>query len=204
MKTLRPTRTLIIATAVAALAVSLTACSKNSDTPAPAASTPPATTASGPFGAACSAIPAAVAAAAPTVPVATAASQIPALSTLVSLVGAAGLANTLNTTPNITVFAPTNDAFGKVDAATLQALQADPTGKLANVLKYHVFAGDLTPEILAGSHTMLNGGQITITGAGQTFTVATSSNGTSNIVCGNVKTANARVYVIDTVLVPAA
>lgn len=200
---MKSTRTALVAVTIAALAFSLTACSKKSEpAAAPATTTPPAV-ASGPFGAACSAIPADVAAVASSTAVADAAAKIPALSTLVSFVGAAGLGQTLNTTPNITVFAPTNDAFAKVDAATVAALKADPNGKLANVLKYHVFAGDLTPETLAGQHAMLNGGPITITGAGQTFSITTSSGGTSNVVCGNVKTANARVYVIDTVLVPA-
>lgn len=201
---MKSTRTLLVAASIVSVALALTACSKSDPAPAPAATTT-AAVATGPFGAACSAIPADVAAVASTVPAADAAGKIPALSTLVSFVGAAGLGQTLNTTPNITIFAPTNDAFAKIDAATVAALQADPTGKLANILKYHVVASDITPDKLAGQFTTLNGAPITVAGSGQTFTVTTTTPGNvSNIVCGNVKTANARVYVIDTVLLPAA
>lgn len=201
---MKSTRTLLVAASIVSVALALTACSQSDPAPAPSAAPTTAAVASGPFGAACSVIPADVAAAAPTVAAADAAGKIPDLSTLVSFVGAAGLGQTLNTTPNITIFAPTNDAFAKIDAATVAALQADPTGKLANILKYHVVASDITPDKLVGPFTTLNGAPITIAGSGQTFTVTTTSGNVSNIVCGNVKTANARVYVIDTVLLPAA
>jgi uncharacterized surface protein with fasciclin (FAS1) repeats len=203
---MKSNRTLLAAASIVSVALVLTACGSGDSEPAPsAAPTTNAAVAAGPFGPACSAIPADVAAAAPTVAAADAAGKIPALSTLVSFVGAAGLGQTLNTTPNITIFAPTNDAFAKVDAATVAALQADPTGLLANVLKYHVVASDITPDKLVGQFPTLNGAPITIAGSGQTFTVTTTTPGNvSNIVCGNVKTANARVYVIDTVLIPAA
>lgn len=201
---MKSTRTLLVAASIVSVALALTACSQSDPAPAPSAAPTTAAVASGPFGAACSVIPADVAAAAPTVAAADAAGKIPDLSTLVSFVGAAGLGQTLNTTPNITIFAPTNDAFAKIDAATVAALQADPTGKLANILKYHVVASDITPDKLVGQFPTLNGAPITIAGSGQTFTVTTTSGNVSNIVCGNVKTANARVYVIDTVLLPAA
>ena len=201
---MKSTRTLLVAASIVSVALALTACSQSDPAPAPSAAPTTAAVASGPFGAACSAIPADVAAAAPTVAAADAAGKIPALSTLVSFVGAAGLGQNLNTTPNITIFAPTNAAFAKIDAATVAALQADPTGKLANILKYHVVGSDNTPDKLVGQFTTLNGAPITIAGSGQTFTVTTTSGNVSNIVCGNVKTANARVYVIDTVLLPAA
>jgi uncharacterized surface protein with fasciclin (FAS1) repeats len=193
---MKSTRTRWLAAAgVASLALTMAACGSNNNT-----STPPATTAaaSGPFGPACSAIPADVVTAAPTVGVADAASKIPALSTLTTLVGQAGLGDTLNTTDGLTVFAPTNDAFGKVDKATLDALAADPKGALANVLKYHVVAGELTPDQLAGTHTTLEGKTLTVTGSGESFTV----NGNAQVVCGNVKVKNAIVYVIDGVLIP--
>ena len=201
---MKSTRTLLVAASIVSVALALTACSKSDPAPAPSAAPTTAAVASGPFGAACSVIPADVVAAAPTVAAADAAGKIPALSTLVSFVGAAGLGQTLNTTPNITIFAPTNAAFAKIDAATVAALQADPTGKLANILKYHVVASDITPDKLVGQFPTLNGAPITIAGSGQTFTVTTTSGNVSNIVCGNVKTANARVYVSDTVLLPAA
>ncbi|MGB3676426.1 MAG: fasciclin domain-containing protein, partial [Candidatus Nanopelagicales bacterium] len=107
---------------------------------------------------------------------------------------------TLNSAEGITVFAPVNAAFEKVPAATLQSLTADPTGALAHVLKYHVVAGQLTPAELPGMHKTLEGQDLNVTGSGEDFTV----NGTAKVVCGNVKTANATVYIIDGVLVPPA
>ena len=131
-------------------------------------------------------------------PVATAASNNEALSTLVTAVGAAGLGETLNTTADLTVFAPTNDAFEALDKATLDAALADPKGLLTTVLTYHVVAGRLAPDQLAGTHETLQGGTIEVTGSGEDFTV----NGTAKVVCGNVQTKNATVYIIDGVLLP--
>jgi uncharacterized surface protein with fasciclin (FAS1) repeats len=130
-------------------------------------------------------------------PVATAASHNPVLSTLVTAVGAAGLGDTLNSAQGITVFAPTNDAFAKIPADTLKAVLADKA-KLTKILSYHVVSGKLSPDQLAGSHATLEGGTVTVTGSGQSFQV----NG-ANVVCGNVQTANATVYIVDTVLMPA-
>ena len=133
-------------------------------------------------------------------PVATAASNNPLLSTLVTAVKSAGLVDTLNSAQDITVFAPTNDAFGKLDKATLDKALGDPKGLLTKVLTNHVVAGKLTPEQLAGTHKTLGGGSITVAGSGQDFTV----DGNAKVICGNVPTANATVYIIDNVLVPKA
>lgn len=133
-------------------------------------------------------------------PVATAASNNPLLSTLVSAVGAAGLGDTLNSAQDITVFAPSNDAFAKVPEATLNAALADPTGLLTTVLTYHVVPGRLTPAELSGAHPTLQGRDLMIAGAGEEFTV----NGSAKVVCGNVQTGNATVYIIDGVLLPPA
>lgn len=156
--------------------------------------------ADGPFGPACSAVPATGKGSfggMATDPVATAASNNPVLGQLVSAVGAAGLASTLNTTKDITVFAPTNDAFAAVPKATLDAAMKDPKGLLTTVLTNHVVAGRLSPDRLAGEHTTLAGTRITVAGSGQDFTV-----GRAKVVCGNVQTANATVYIIDQVLLP--
>jgi uncharacterized surface protein with fasciclin (FAS1) repeats len=156
-----------------------------------------------PFGAACASVPADGAgsfAGMAKDPVATAASNNPELSTLVTAVGAAGLGDTLNTTDDITVFAPANSAFEALDKATLDAALADPTGLLTTVLTYHVVPGRLTPEMLAGTHTTLQGDTLEVTGSGEDFTV----NGTAKVVCGNVQTENATVYIIDGVLLPPA
>ena len=170
--------------------------------PTTAASMPATTDAMASFGAGCAAVPTDASdpgsfQAMAQVPVATAASGNPLLSTLVSAVKQAGLVDSLNTAPALTVFAPTNDAFNKIPAATLKKVLADKK-TLTSILTTHVVSGKLTPEQLAGTHKTLEGGSITVTGSGTDFKV----NGTSSVVCGNVQTANATVYIIDTVLMP--
>ena len=183
------------------------ACSSNdagtsgTQTPAASPTTAAPMTASGPFGAACSAVPASGGGSLDALaqdPVATAASNTPELSTLVTAVTKADLVDTLNTAQGITVFAPTNDAFSALPKATLDKALGDPKGLLTTVLTYHVVQGQLTPDQLAGSHKTLQGGTLEVTGSGENFTV----NGNSGVVCGNVKTANATVYLIDQVLLP--
>lgn len=133
-------------------------------------------------------------------PVATAASNNPLLSTLVGAVKSAGLVDTLNSAQDITVFAPVNDAFAKVDPATMKKAMGDPKGLLTKVLTNHVVPGKLTPADLAGTHKTLGGGTITVKGSGEDFTV----NGKAKVICGNVTTANATVYIIDDVLLPTS
>ncbi|QOR70125.1 fasciclin domain-containing protein [Ruania alkalisoli] len=132
-------------------------------------------------------------------PVATAASNNPALSTLVDLVGLAELGDTLNGAEDITVFAPANAAFEALPAETVQAVQDDPSGLLTEVLTYHVVPQTLTPEDLAGTFETLNGAELTVEGSGEDFTVGAEG---AAVVCGNVQTANATVYIIDGVLLP--
>ena len=132
-------------------------------------------------------------------PVATAASSNPLLSTLVTAVGEAGLVDTLNSAEDITVFAPSNDAFAAMDQATMDKAMKDPKGLLSTVLTYHVVEGKLAPADLAGTHKTLQGGELKVEGSGEDFTV----DGNAKVVCGNVQTANATVYIIDQVLMPA-
>lgn len=133
-------------------------------------------------------------------PVATAASNNPVLSTLVQAVGAVpGLADTLNGAEALTVFAPSNDAFAKVPEKDLQALLKDRE-MLTAVLSHHVVAGELSPEDVAGEHETLNGDMVTVEGD----TDGMSVDGGSSVLCGNIPTANATVYVVDTVLMPTA
>jgi uncharacterized surface protein with fasciclin (FAS1) repeats len=158
-------------------------------------------TAAGEFGAACSAVPADGEGSFTGMaddPVATAASNNPVLSTLVTAVAGADLVDTLNSAEDVTVFAPTNDAFAKIPAADLEAVLAD-TETLTGILTYHVVGGRLAPEDLAGEHVTLQGGTLDVEGSGEEFTV----NGEAAVVCGNVQTANATVYIIDTVLMPS-
>ncbi len=153
-----------------------------------------------PFGAGCSAIPSSgpgSAAAMSEEPVATAASTNPLLKTLTAAVKQAGLVDTLNSAEDITVFAPTDDAFAKIPPKDLKAVLADKA-TLTKILTYHVVPGELDPEDLAGTHKTLEGTDLEVAGSGEDFTV----NGDAAVVCGNVETANAKVYVIDTVLMP--
>lgn len=158
-------------------------------------------TAAAPFGEGCSAVPESGKGSFNGMakdPVATAASNNPALKTLVSAVTEADLASTLNSSKDITVFAPTNDAFEAMDQATLDKAMGDPKGLLTTVLTHHVVEGRLTPEDLAGTHETLAGDKITVEGSGEDFTV-----GEASVVCGDVQTANATVYIIDGVLLPS-
>jgi uncharacterized surface protein with fasciclin (FAS1) repeats len=207
-------------TAVSSLAITLSACgssdasgSNASSSTGSSASTSAGSTMAAssdePFGAGCSAVPAegagsfsGMAAA----PVATAASNNPALSTLVQAVTAANLGDSLNTQQDITVLAPANPAFEAVPADALQALLAD-NAQLTAVLTHHVIQGRLTPDKLAGTHTTLNNDKVTIEGSGENFTIAgegTVVKKDASVVCGNVQTANATVYIIDQVLAPPA
>lgn len=131
-------------------------------------------------------------------PVATAASNNPVLSTLVKAVGEAQLVDTLNGAEGVTVFAPTNDAFEAMDQATLDKAMGDPKGLLTTVLTHHVIEGELAPEDLSGTHETLAGDKVTVEGSGEDFTV----DGNAQVVCGNVQTANATVYIVDSVLMP--
>jgi uncharacterized surface protein with fasciclin (FAS1) repeats len=196
-------------TGIAAIALSsalgLAACGGNDssstagDASSPAADT--SNTASQTFGAGCSAVPATGAGSfngMATAPVASAASANPLLSTLVAAVTKAGLVDTLNSQKSLTVFAPTNDAFGAIPPKTLKAVLADkPT--LTKILTYHVIAGALSPDQLSGTHKTLEGEKLTISGDDPDFVVGTQK---ASIVCGNVKTANATVYIVDSVLMP--
>jgi len=134
-----------------------------------------------------------------TEPVANAASANPLLSTLVAAVTAADLVDTLNSADGITVFAPANPAFEAFSKKQLNGLLKDKE-TLTAVLTHHVVAGQLSPEDLAGEHETLNGDMLTVEGEGEDFTVGTEG---AAVLCGNVPTANATVYIIDTVLMPA-
>jgi len=129
-------------------------------------------------------------------PVATAASNNPLLTTLVAAVGEAGLGDTLNSAEELTVFAPTDDAFAEIPKRDLDALLADKEA-LTTVLTHHVVGERLSPEDVAGEHETLAGDMLTVEGEGENFTI-----GDATVVCGNVQTANATVYVVDQVLMP--
>ncbi|WP_422739092.1 fasciclin domain-containing protein [Micromonospora sp. WMMD729] len=169
---------------------------------APMASASPSMMMSGQFGSGCAAVPTDASnpgsfEAMAKVPVATAASGNPLLSTLVTAVKKANLVDSLNGAQGVTVFAPTNDAFAKIPKADLDKVLADDA-MLKKVLTYHVVPTQLSLDTLAGTHKTMQGDDLEVTGGGSSFTV----NGTSMVVCGNVSTANATVYIVDTVLMP--
>jgi uncharacterized surface protein with fasciclin (FAS1) repeats len=205
LRLLTPRRAAVVG--VLGMALLGAACSSNNggtsgnQTPAASPTTAPSMTASGPFGAACSAVPASGAGSLEGMaqdPVATAASNNPELSTLVTAVKKAGLVDTLNSANGITVFAPINDAFSALPKPTLDKALGEPKGLLTTVLTYHVVPGQLAPDQLAGTHKTLQGGTLEVSGSGEDFKV----NGDSSVVCGNIQTANATVYLIDQVLLP--
>ena len=133
-------------------------------------------------------------------PVATAASNNPLLGTLVTAVTAVpGLADTLNAAPALTVFAPTDDAFAKIPEADLKTVLADQA-TLTAILSHHVVGEQLDPNGVVGEHDTLNGDTVTIDG--DTEAGLTVDDGAANVICGNIPTENATVYVIDSVLMP--
>ncbi|WP_372351034.1 fasciclin domain-containing protein [Streptomyces sp. KL116D] len=156
---------------------------------------------SGPFGPACSSVPKEGAGSFDGMakdPVATAASNNPDLSTLVTAVKKAGLVDTLNKAENITVFAPTNEAFAKIPKADLDKV-LNNKDQLTKILTYHVVGEKVAKDKLAdGSFKTLEGGMLTTAGSGDSYKV----NDSAKIVCGDVPTSNATVHIIDTVLMP--
>jgi uncharacterized surface protein with fasciclin (FAS1) repeats len=133
-------------------------------------------------------------------PVAVAASNNPMLTTLTKAISGqlnpqVNLVDTLNG-GQFTVFAPTDDAFAKIDAATIEKLKTDAP-LLTSILTYHVVPGQAAPAQVAGAHKTVQGADVTVTGMGNNLKVNDAS-----VVCGGVQTANAQVYMIDTVLMP--
>jgi uncharacterized surface protein with fasciclin (FAS1) repeats len=133
-------------------------------------------------------------------PVAVAASNNPMLTTLTQAISGqlnpqVNLVDTLNG-GQFTVFAPTDDAFAKIDPATIEKLKTDAP-LLTSILTYHVVPGQAGPAQVAGTHKTVQGADLTVTGMGNDLKVNDAS-----VVCGGVQTANATVYMIDTVLMP--
>jgi uncharacterized surface protein with fasciclin (FAS1) repeats len=132
--------------------------------------------------------------------VATAASNNPLLSTLTAALSGklnpnVNLVDTLNS-GQYTVFAPTNAAFDKLPAATLNDLKTN-SDLLKNILTYHVVQGQASPAEVDGAHKTLQGADVNVAGQGSDLKF-----NTAGLVCGGVHTANATVYMIDTVLTP--
>jgi len=120
----------------------------------------------------------------------------PQFSTLVKAVQAAGLADTLSGPGPFTVFAPTNDAFNKLPAGTLDSLLQNPS-QLRAVLTYHVVPGKVMAADLAGKPTAA-----TVQGASLNFTLNPARVNGANITQADIQASNGVIHVIDTVLLP--
>jgi uncharacterized surface protein with fasciclin (FAS1) repeats len=137
-------------------------------------------------------------------PVAVAASNNPLLKTLVAAVSGkvnpkVNLVDTLDG-GQFTVFAPVDSAFAKIPAATIKTLAKPANAKvLQGILTYHVLPGQLSPSKIAGTHTTAQGEKLTVKGSGNHITVQGA-----HVICGGVHTANATVYLIDSVMMPPA
>ena len=135
-------------------------------------------------------------------PVTVAASNNPLLTTLTAALSGklnpnVNLVDTLNG-GEFTVFAPTDAAFAKIDPATIDKLKTD-SNLLSSILTYHVVPGQASPAQVTGMHKTVQGGEVSVTGMGNNVKV-----NNAGVVCGGVRTANATVYLIDTVLMPPA
>lgn len=130
-------------------------------------------------------------------PVVTAARHNPLLTSFAADVKMAGLTGDLNSMHAFTVFAPTNSAFSKLSASEMDMMHG--TAELAKILKYHVVSGRVTPAELARGMTLqtLEGGSVKGAKMGSVYEV-----NNAQVICGNIQTANATVYVINKVLVP--
>ena len=133
-------------------------------------------------------------------PVAVAASNNPLLKTLTAAVSGklnpdVNLVDTLNG-DEFTVFAPVDDAFAQLPKETVTTLSKDAE-LLSTILTYHVVPGQIAPSDIAGMQPTVQGEDVDVTGSGDDLQV----NGAS-VICGGVQTANATVYLVDTVLMP--
>jgi len=130
-------------------------------------------------------------------PVVTAASHNPLLTSFAADVKAAGLVGDLNSMHSFTVFAPANSAFSKLSHAEMTMMHGN--AELTKILKYHIVSGRVTPAKLASGMalTTLEGASLTGSKMGSVYEI-----GKADVICGNIQTANATVYVINKVLVP--
>ena len=133
-------------------------------------------------------------------PVAVAASNNPELTTLTAALSGklnpqVNLVDTLNK-GQYTVFAPTDAAFNKLPPSTIDQLKSNAP-MLSSILTYHVLQGQVSPAKIVGTFKTLQGASVAVTGQGNNLKV-----NNAGVVCGGVPTANATVYMIDTVLMP--
>jgi uncharacterized surface protein with fasciclin (FAS1) repeats len=128
-------------------------------------------------------------------------------TTLVAAVKAAGLVDTLEGKGPFTVFAPTNSAFGKLPAGTVDTL-VKPENKpaLTKILTYHVVPGRLEASSLADGKKLktVEGEELTVKKAGDKVMIVDAKGGSSTVTISNVNQSNGVIHVVDTVLMPAS
>ena len=123
----------------------------------------------------------------------------PQLSTLSGLVAKAGLTDTLKTGGPFTVFAPSNEAFAKVPAKTMDELGKNPD-RLKAVLTYHVLSGKvMAAEVKNSSVKAVNGANLAVSKAGEFVTVEDGM-----VQKADISATNGVVHIIDSVLIPPA
>lgn len=133
-------------------------------------------------------------------------------TTLVAAVKAAGLVDVFQSAGPFTVFAPTNAAFDKLPAGTVDyLLKPENLEKLQTVLKFHVVAGKFSAEDLMnlvkkgkGKATLktVAGGELTVTQKGNTLLVSDRNGNVATVTIGNVFQSNGVIHVVDTVVLP--
>lgn len=139
-------------------------------------------------------------------PVATAASNNPLLTTLVAAVGSIdGLGDTLNSQEALTVFAPYDPAFAEIPEKDLNALveggmKDGQDSTLYTILAHHVLPTNAAPDAVGGDQETLAGDTLTVEGDAEAGMTVSDGTVTASVLCGNIPTANATVYVIDKVL----
>ncbi len=95
-----------------------------------------------------------------------------------------------------TVFAPVDEAWGRLAPETVEKLKSD-SALLTKILSYHLVQGELAPDQVVGEHKTVQGATVNVTGGGEDLKVNDAV-----VVCGGIKTSNAVVYLVDTVLTP--
>jgi len=127
-------------------------------------------------------------------------------TTLVAAVKAAGLVDTLEGRGPFTVFAPTNAAFGKLPAGTVDTLvKPENKATLTKILTYHVVAGKLEASDLTDGKKLktVQGEELTVKRSGDTVMIIDAKGGASTVTIPNVNQSNGVIHVVDTVLIPS-
>jgi uncharacterized surface protein with fasciclin (FAS1) repeats len=128
-------------------------------------------------------------------------------TTLVAAVKAAGLVDTLEGTGPFTVFAPTNAAFGKLPAGTVDTLvKPENKATLTRILTYHVVPGRLEASDLSDGKKLktVEGEELTVKRTGDKVTIVDAKGGASTVTIADVNQSNGVIHVVDTVLMPAS